>query len=130
MILEKERTARLSPVLQYVERNYAEPITLKETASLAKMSVPQFVSIFKKVAEMSLFALRRQGSQGRSSFRLPLLIADHLNMTKLPKAFFSELHSDARILIGGSRHKRIPNRMLVNPDCPCLYLAGYSLKFV
>jgi hypothetical protein len=36
--LQKKRTARLSPVLQYVERNYAEPITLKEAASLAKMS--------------------------------------------------------------------------------------------
>jgi hypothetical protein len=64
------------------------------------------------------------------SFRLPLLSADHLNMAKLPETFFSELHSNARILIGGSRHERIPNGMLVNPHCPCLYLAGYSLKFV
>jgi AraC-like DNA-binding protein len=36
-----------------VERNYADPITLKEAASLAKMSVPQFVRLFRKVAGMS-----------------------------------------------------------------------------
>ena len=53
MILQKERTARLSPILEYVERNYAEPITLNEAASVAKMSMPQFVRIFKKVAGMS-----------------------------------------------------------------------------
>ena len=39
-------------------------------------------------------------SEGRRSFRLPLLTADHLNMAKLPKTSFSELHSNARILIG------------------------------
>jgi len=53
MIRQKERTERLSSILEYVERNYAERITLKEAASLAKMSVPQFVRIFKKVAGMS-----------------------------------------------------------------------------
>jgi AraC-like DNA-binding protein len=36
-----------------VEANYAEPITLKEAAYLAKMSVPQFVRIFKRIAGMS-----------------------------------------------------------------------------
>jgi AraC-like DNA-binding protein len=53
MVLQKDRTARLSPVLEYVERNYADSITLKEAAALAKMSVPQFVRLFKKVAGMS-----------------------------------------------------------------------------
>jgi hypothetical protein len=46
-ILQKERTARLSPLLQDVERNYAEPITLTEPACLAKMSVPQFVRLLE-----------------------------------------------------------------------------------
>ena len=54
MVLQKDRTARLSPVLEYVERNYADSITLREAAVLAKMSVPQFVRLFKKVAGMSL----------------------------------------------------------------------------
>ena len=30
MVLQKDRTARLSPVLEYVERNYADSITLRE----------------------------------------------------------------------------------------------------
>ena len=41
------------PYLEYVERNYADSITLREAAVLAKMSVPQFVRLFKKVAGMS-----------------------------------------------------------------------------
>ena len=53
MVLQKDRTARLSSVLEYVERNYADSITLKEAAALAKMSVPQFVRLFRKVAGMS-----------------------------------------------------------------------------
>jgi AraC-like DNA-binding protein len=53
MVLQKDRMARLSPILEYVEGNYADPITLKEAASLAKMSVPQFVRLFRKVAGMS-----------------------------------------------------------------------------
>ena len=53
MVLQKDRTARLAPVLEQVELNYADPITLKEAASLAKISVPQFVRLFKKVAGMS-----------------------------------------------------------------------------
>lgn len=44
MILHKERTAKLAPVLEFVERNDAQLITLKEAACLAKMSVPKFVS--------------------------------------------------------------------------------------
>jgi AraC-like DNA-binding protein len=36
-----------------VEANYAEPITLKEAAYLTKMSVPQSVRLFKRVAGMS-----------------------------------------------------------------------------
>jgi AraC-like DNA-binding protein len=49
------KTARQDshPVLEYVERNYADSITLTEAAVLAKMSVPQFVRLFKKVAGMS-----------------------------------------------------------------------------
>ena len=76
------------------------------------------------------FLTRRRRKELNYQGKLPLLSADHLNMAKLPKTFFSQLHSNARILIGGSRHERIPNGMLVNPHCPCLYLAGYSLKFI
>jgi AraC-like DNA-binding protein len=50
---EKERRAKLEPVLAFVARNYPRLITLKEVASRAKMSVPQFVRLFRRVAGMS-----------------------------------------------------------------------------
>ena len=53
MVLQTAQAARLAPVLEFVEANYAEPITLTEAAGLAKMSVPQFVRLFKRVAGMS-----------------------------------------------------------------------------
>ena len=53
IILHKDRAARLAPLLRFVERNYAKPITLKEAASMVNMSVSQFVRIFKFVAGMS-----------------------------------------------------------------------------
>jgi AraC-like DNA-binding protein len=53
MVFQTARMARLAPVLEFVEGNYPQLITLKEAASLAKMSVPQFVRLFKRVAGMS-----------------------------------------------------------------------------
>ena len=53
MVFQTAQAARLAPVLEFVEANHAEPITLKEAACLAKMSVPQFVRLFKRMAGMS-----------------------------------------------------------------------------
>jgi AraC-like DNA-binding protein len=53
MVFQTAQAPRLAPVLEFVEANYAEPITLKEAAYLTKMSVPQFVRLFKRVAGMS-----------------------------------------------------------------------------
>ena len=53
MVFQTAQAARLAPVLEFVEANYSEPITLKEASYLAKMSVPQFVRLFKQVAGMS-----------------------------------------------------------------------------
>jgi AraC-like DNA-binding protein len=53
MIFQAAQAAKLAPVLELVEGNYSQLITLKEAASLAKMSVPQFVRSFKRVAGMS-----------------------------------------------------------------------------
>jgi AraC-like DNA-binding protein len=53
MVFHSAQAARLTPVLEFVEENYAEPITLKEASCLAKMSVSQFVRLFKRVAGMS-----------------------------------------------------------------------------
>ena len=53
LIFQTARAARFAPVLEFVEASHSEVITLKEAASLAKMSVPQFVRLFKSVAGMS-----------------------------------------------------------------------------
>jgi AraC-like DNA-binding protein len=52
-ICQTTQAAKLAPVMEFVKGNYAEFITLKQAASLAKMSVPQFVRVFKTVAGMS-----------------------------------------------------------------------------
>jgi AraC-like DNA-binding protein len=53
MVFQTAQAARLAPVLEFVKANHAEPIKLNEAACLARMSVPQFVRLFKKVAGMS-----------------------------------------------------------------------------
>jgi AraC-like DNA-binding protein len=53
MIFQTTQAAKLAPVLEFVKANYAQLITLKDAASLAKTSVPQFVRLFKRVAGMS-----------------------------------------------------------------------------
>jgi AraC-like DNA-binding protein len=53
MVSQTAQATRLAPVLEFVEANYAESIMLKEAACLAKMSVPQFVRLFKRVAGRS-----------------------------------------------------------------------------
>ena len=50
LIRQQERSAKLKPVLEFVDQHFAEKIGLKEAAALAKMSVPQFIKLFKKVA--------------------------------------------------------------------------------
>ena len=53
MIFQTAQAAKLALVLELVEANYSRVITLKEAASLAKMSVSQFVRLFKRVAGTS-----------------------------------------------------------------------------
>lgn len=50
LIRQQERSARLKPVLEFVDRHFAERIALKDGAALAKMSMPQFIKLFKRVA--------------------------------------------------------------------------------
>jgi len=49
LIRHRMHSAKLKPLLEFVENNFANPITLTEAASLAKMSVPQFTKLFKHV---------------------------------------------------------------------------------
>ena len=50
LIRQQERSAKLKPVLEFVDQHFAERITLKQAAALARMSVPQFIKLFKRVA--------------------------------------------------------------------------------
>ena len=50
LVRQQERSAKLKPVLEFVDQHFAERIALKQAASVAKMSVPQFIKLFKKVA--------------------------------------------------------------------------------
>jgi AraC-like DNA-binding protein len=53
LIRQQERAARLRPVFDFVAHNYPEAISLSQAAALAKMSQPQFIKLFPKVAGMT-----------------------------------------------------------------------------
>jgi len=53
LVRQQERAARLRPVFDFVAHHYAESISLPEAATLAKMSQPQFIKLFPKVAGMT-----------------------------------------------------------------------------
>ena len=114
LVLQKDRTARLSPVLQYVERNYADSITLREAAVLAKMSVPQFVSLFKKVAGMSFVSylthvrlsrsvrLLKESSLTIAEVAYQVGFSDQSYFDRRFKDAFSQTPRDFRLLREGS----------------------------
>jgi AraC-like DNA-binding protein len=52
-IRQQERAARLRPVFEFISTSYAQATTLRQAAALAKMSQPQFIKLFKKVAGMT-----------------------------------------------------------------------------
>ncbi len=110
LVLQKDRTARLSPVLDYVERNYADSITLREAAALAKMSVPQFVRLFKKVAGMSFVSylthvrlsrsvrLLKESSLTIAEVAYQVGFSDQSYFDRRFKAAFSQTPRDFRLL--------------------------------
>ncbi|MBW0000854.1 MAG: helix-turn-helix domain-containing protein [Verrucomicrobia bacterium] len=53
LIRQQERVAKVKPLFDFVAHHYAEPMTLKQGAMLTKMSLPQFMKAFKKVAGMT-----------------------------------------------------------------------------
>ena len=53
LVRQQERVAKVRPLFEFVARHYAEPMTLKQGASLTKMSLPQFMKVFKKIAGMT-----------------------------------------------------------------------------
>ena len=53
LIQQQERAARLKPVFDFISSHYPEPIALNLGAAIAKMSLPSFTRLFKKVAGMT-----------------------------------------------------------------------------
>jgi AraC-like DNA-binding protein len=116
IVLQKDRTARLSPVLEYVERNYADSITLREAAVLAKMSVPQFVRLFKKVAGMSFVSylthvrlsrsvrLLKESSLTIAEVAYQVGFSDQSYFDRRFKAAFSQTPRDFRLLREETNH--------------------------
>ena len=53
---QQQRTLRLKPLFDHVREHYAEKLSVADAAALARMSAPQFMKTFKKVAGTTLVA--------------------------------------------------------------------------
>jgi AraC-like DNA-binding protein len=53
LMRQQERAARLRPVFEHISRNFADGLSLRQSAALANMSQPQFIKLFKRVAGMT-----------------------------------------------------------------------------
>jgi AraC-like DNA-binding protein len=55
-VREQQRALRLKPLFEHISRHFADKLTVKAAAGLARMSQPQLMKSFKKVAGMTLIA--------------------------------------------------------------------------
>lgn len=53
---QQQRTLRLKPLFDHVRDRYAERLSVADAAALVRMSAPQFMKTFKRVAGMTLVA--------------------------------------------------------------------------
>jgi AraC-like DNA-binding protein len=53
---QQQRTLRLKPLFDHVREHYADKLSVAEAAGLVRMSAPQFMKTFKKVAGTTLVA--------------------------------------------------------------------------
>ena len=53
---QQQRTLRLKPLFDHVREHYADKLSVAEAAALVRMSPPQFMKTFKKVAGTTLIA--------------------------------------------------------------------------
>jgi AraC-like DNA-binding protein len=104
-IRQSERRAKLEPVLAFVDRNYARHITLKEASSIARMSVAQFVKLFKRVARMSFVSYL---THVRLSHSLRLLKQTSLTIAAIAKevGFSDQSYFDRRFKAAFGRTPR------------------------
>jgi AraC-like DNA-binding protein len=108
LIRQQERAARLRPVFEYVAQNYTEGLTLKKGASLANMSQPQFIKLFKRVAGMTLvnyvthvrlshaFRLLRDSSLTIAEIAFETGFSDQSHLDRRFKAAFGQVPSAVR----------------------------------
>ena len=95
LIRQQERAAKLKPLFEFVAHHYAEPMTLKQGASLTKMSLPQFMKLFKKIAGMTFVSYL---TLVRLANAIPLLIESSLGIGEVAKqvGFSDQSYFDRR----------------------------------
>ncbi|MBV9274842.1 MAG: helix-turn-helix transcriptional regulator [Verrucomicrobia bacterium] len=108
LIRQQERAARLRPVFEYVAQNFSEGLTLKKGSSLANMSQPQFIKLFKRVAGMTLvsyvthvrlshaFRLLRESSLTIAEIAFQTGFSDQSHLDRRFKAAFGQVPSAVR----------------------------------
>jgi AraC-like DNA-binding protein len=108
LIRQQDRAARLRPVFEYVAQNYTEGLTLKKGASLANMSQPQFMKLFKRVAGMTLvnyvthvrlshaFRLLKDSSLTIAEIAFQTGFSDQSHLDRRFKAAFGQVPSAVR----------------------------------
>jgi len=108
LIRQQERAAKLRPVFEYVAGNFAEGLTLKKAASLANMSQPQFIKLFKRVAGMTLvsylthvrlshaFRLLKESSLTIAEVAFQTGFSDQSHLDRRFKAAFGQVPSAVR----------------------------------
>ena len=108
LIRQQDRAARLRPVFEYVSQNYTEGLTLKKGASLANMSQPQFMKLFKRVAGMTLvnyvthvrlshaFRLLKDSSLTIAEIAFQTGFSDQSHLDRRFKAAFGQVPSAVR----------------------------------
>lgn len=77
---EMKYSPQLNAAIRFLENNYAEPITLKQLAQCANMSIPVFCRTFKKVKQCSPI---RYLLEYRIDIARQLLISSQLPLTEI-----------------------------------------------
>ena len=95
LIREQEEVAQLRPVFRFVSDHYARPMTLGQGASMAKLRLPQFMKLFKKVAGTTFVSYV---TLVRLSNAVPLLKETSLSIGEVAKqvGFSNQSYFDRR----------------------------------
>jgi len=66
-VVSRKATFQIKEVIEYIEQNYKNPITLSELADVGQMSVPYLCSVFKSLSGISPidFTIRKRISEAK-----------------------------------------------------------------